>query len=109
MLCGKNFGLSINTRRNQKTNYMYISKPFIFTSLPAISFPLDTKGLRVSAALYGESVVEVGKSELMVVVVKGGAPRIRRGTLNTLRLKPGEISFDPDYPENPVSGRKNPD
>lgn len=53
--------------------------------------------------LVGESVVEVGKSQLMVVIVKGGAPRIRRGTLNTLILNPGEISFDPDYPEVPVS------
>ena len=63
----------------------------------------DAKGLAVWAVLYGESVVEVGKSQLMVVIVKGGAPRIRRGTLNTLILDPGTISYDPDYPERPVS------
>lgn len=63
----------------------------------------DTKGQDVWAILYGESVVEVGKSQLMVVIVKGGSPKIRRGTLNTLILNPGEISYDPDYPEKPVS------
>lgn len=65
----------------------------------------DAKGLPVWELLYGESVVEVGKSKLMVVIVKGGAPRIRRGTLHTLTLNPAEISFDPDYPEVPVSVR----
>ncbi|XP_063839801.1 uncharacterized protein LOC135088742 isoform X2 [Scylla paramamosain] len=62
----------------------------------------NAKGLAVWAVLYGESVVEVGKSQLMVVIVKGGAPRIRRGTLNTLILNPGQISYDPDYPERPL-------
>ncbi|MPC09664.1 Polycystic kidney disease protein 1-like 2 [Portunus trituberculatus] len=62
----------------------------------------NVKGRAVWAVLYGESVVEVGKSQLMVVIVKGGAPRIRRGTLNTLMLNPGTISYDPDYPERPL-------
>lgn len=53
--------------------------------------------------ISGESVVSVGKSDLVVVAVKGGAPRIRRGTLQTLILNPGRFSLDPDYPEIPVS------
>ncbi|KAK4314569.1 hypothetical protein Pmani_014144 [Petrolisthes manimaculis] len=61
-------------------------------------------GVLVWETITGESGVNVGKSDLVVVAVKGGAPRIRRGrpTLQTLNLNPGHFSFDPDYPEIPL-------
>ncbi|KAG7154293.1 Polycystic kidney disease protein 1-like 2-like 4, partial [Homarus americanus] len=62
----------------------------------------NTRGSDVWVALEAESVIQVGKSDLMVLMVKGGAPRIRRGTLQTLTLTPGHISYDPDYPEIPL-------
>ncbi|XP_069982225.1 uncharacterized protein [Penaeus vannamei] len=59
----------------------------------------NPSGADVWAEVFGESVVRVGKSDLMVVMVQGGAPKIRRGSLQTLHLRPGEVSYDPDYPE----------
>ncbi|KAK4290976.1 hypothetical protein Pmani_036170 [Petrolisthes manimaculis] len=66
--------------------------------------PVNEDGVLVWETITGESGVNVGKSDLVVVAVKGGAPRIRRGrpTLQTLNLNPGHFSFDPDYPEIPL-------
>nr|XP_045617521.1 uncharacterized protein LOC123770009 [Procambarus clarkii] len=63
---------------------------------------IKPEGVAVWTVLSRESVIEVGKSILMVVMVKGGAPRVRRGTLQTLSLVPGQVSYDPDYPEIPL-------
>ena len=41
----------------------------------------------------------VGPSEIVVALVPGMAPRIRRGVDQTLVLDAGNLSYDPDYPE----------
>nr|XP_053644062.1 uncharacterized protein LOC128696713 [Cherax quadricarinatus] len=63
---------------------------------------INLEGAPVWTVLNGVSVIQVGKSTLMVVMMKGGAPRVRRGTLQTLSLSPGHVSYDPDYPEIPL-------
>ncbi|XP_068225345.1 uncharacterized protein [Palaemon carinicauda] len=67
-----------------------------------VSMTNPSSGIPVWATLESDSVVNVGQSELMVVIVGGGAPRIRRGNLQTLSLRPMQYSYDPDYPEIPL-------
>ncbi|KAK4310437.1 hypothetical protein Pmani_018002 [Petrolisthes manimaculis] len=85
--------------------YLYY-QAYYLTRWISFSYSLftDEDGVLVWETITGESGVNVGKSDLVVVAVKGGAPRIRRGrpTLQTLNLNPGHFSFDPDYPEIPL-------
>ncbi|XP_064091678.1 uncharacterized protein LOC135205258 [Macrobrachium nipponense] len=68
-----------------------------------ISMTNPSSGIPVWEYLESESVVNVSKSDLMVVIVGGGAPKIRRGNLQTLLLRPMQYSYDPDYPETPLA------
>ncbi|KAK4305797.1 hypothetical protein Pmani_022322 [Petrolisthes manimaculis] len=85
--------------------YLYY-QAYYLTRWISFSYSLftDEDGVLVWETITGESGVNVGKSDLVVVAVKGGAPRIRRGrpTLQTPNLNPGHFSFDPDYPEIPL-------
>ncbi|KAK4323445.1 hypothetical protein Pmani_005866 [Petrolisthes manimaculis] len=83
--------------------YLYY-QAYYLTRWISFSYSLftDEDGVLVWETITGESGVNVGKSDLVVVAVKGGAPRIRRPTLQTLNLNPGHFSFDPDYPEIPL-------
>ena len=45
----------------------------------------------------------VRPSNIVIGLVKGMAPRIRRGTQQVINLDVGELSYDPDYPEKKAS------
>ncbi|KAK4327253.1 hypothetical protein Pmani_002271 [Petrolisthes manimaculis] len=50
-------------------------------------------GVLVWETITGESGVNVGKSDLVVVAVKGGAPRIRRGRPTDSQPQPWPLFF----------------